>query len=145
MVWGKLSIWGQLQLLWPSGGTCCWSVLTVLRKTNPCFHSRCLGKHSSGILLSQALVQYLLLVAVVYKTVFQLRGKKEIQKPSLLVHGHRQPWQGNRLGGEEKYSGKKAEQQHTDVKCKGFWGKAEVNFRHVQQLRKHEQDTSLFC
>lgn len=28
-----------------------------------------------------------------------------------------------------------------DVKHKGFWGKAEVSFGHMQQLRKNEQDT----
>lgn len=83
MVWGKLSIWVQLQLLWPSaGGTCCWSVLTVLRKTNPCCHSRCLGKHSLGALLSQAFIQYLLLVALVDKALLQLREKKGYRNPA---------------------------------------------------------------
>lgn len=133
----------QLQLLWPSaGGTCCWSVLTVLRNTNPCVHSRCLGKHSSGTLLSQALVQYLLLVAVVYKAVLQLSGKKDTETQPAGAS----PLQGNRLGGEEKYTeGRKQSISTGDVKCKGFRGMAEVNFRHMQQLWKDEQDTSVFC
>lgn len=60
---------------------CCRSVATVLRKTNPWFHSGSLGKNNAVTLLSQAQVQhlykYLLLVAVTYKAVLQLRKKKE--------------------------------------------------------------------
>lgn len=79
-----------------------------------------------------------MLVAVVYKAVLQLRGKKEIQKPSLLVHGHSCP--DKATGSEERKSvqGRKQSSSTRDVKFKGFWGKAEVNFRHMQQLRKHE-------
>lgn len=115
--------------------------MTVLRRTNPCFIADA-WENSSGALLSQALVQYLLLVAVVCKAVLQLRGKKEIQKPSLLCLHTDDP--DNEQARREKVFREKiraAEQ----VNCKGFQGKAEVNFRHMQQLRKYEQDISLFA
>lgn len=74
-----------------------------------------------------------------------IKGEKRDTETQLAGARTQMTLQGNRLRGGGKYSVKKAEPSAGDVKSKGFQGKAEVNFRHVQQLRKHEEDTSLFC
>lgn len=77
--------------------------------------------------MSQTLVQYLLLVAVVYKAVLQLRGKKE-RNPACWCMDTDDP--DKATGQEERKSiqGQKQSSSTRDVKCKGFQGKAEVNF-----------------